>query len=178
MTEIKRYTMFALALIALVGLVPIVLTPTPAHAVTCAGSAQIIGALIVNVAPGSTTTLPFTLSWAGVPNSDTFTITTLPAPAGWTFTVMTPSVSVGASGASGSAPVSVQVKAPSIAGASAQMTVTATDGLCTLSVTASLTVSVHTTGVPEFSTTMLVPLALGFASIVAIRKRNWKLPSN
>jgi hypothetical protein len=177
MTEIKRYTMLGLALIALVGLVPIVLTPTPAHAVTCTGSAQIIGALVVNVAPASTTTLPFTFTWAGVPNKDIFTISTLPAPAGWTFTVLTKSVNVGANGASGTAPVSISVTAPNVPGASAQMTVTATDGLCTLSVTASLTVSVHTTSVPEFSTTMLVPLALGFA-LVAIRKRNWKLPSH
>ena len=178
MTEIKRYTMVGLALIALVGLVPIVLTPTPAYAVSCAGAAQLVGAIIMSVAPGSTTTIPFTLSWAGVPNSDTFAITTSVAPAGWTFTVLTPSVSVGANGASGSAPVSVSVKAPSTAGAQAQMTVTATDGLCAPSVIASLTVAVHTTGVPEFSTTMLVPLVLGFASVVAIRKRNWKLPSN
>jgi hypothetical protein len=139
----------------------------PALAPSCVGSAQITGAGVVHFMAGEMKTLTYTLVWTGLPNSDVFTVSTTAAPAGWAFNLLTTSVNVGSSGASGSAPIDVQVTAPVIVD-TATMTVSATDGACTPSISASLTSSFAS--VPEFAVPAVLVASIAMLGVAFTRR--------
>jgi hypothetical protein len=134
---------------------------------SCLGSAQITGAGVVHFNAGEMKTLTYTLVWTGLLNNNTFAVSTTAAPAGWTFNLLTTSVNVGASGASGSAPIQVQVTAP-VTVDTATMTVSASDGMCNPAISASLTSSFAS--VPEFAMPAVIVASITMLGIAFARR--------
>jgi hypothetical protein len=139
--------------------------------VPCPG-VSVSGPLQATLPAGSTSTLTYTVTWAGFTIPKTLAITTNAPPSGWSWT---PSpTSIMASG-SGSATVTVTVTASTFVGSVASLTVTATDGTCGGSITtAAQTTGLNTT--PEFAAGMLVALGAGIVAIMALRRQATKMP--
>ena len=158
---------YAVVLSLMLAVTGITFGVVPAFATSCVGSAEIDGAGVVYFNAGETKTLTYTLIWTGLPNSDVFTVSTTAAPAGWTFNLLTTSVNVGSSGASGSAPIQVQVTAP-VTVDTATMTVSASDGMCTPAISASLTSSFAS--VPEFAVPAVLVASIAMLGVAFTRR--------
>ncbi|MEM0117508.1 MAG: hypothetical protein QXV32_03600 [Conexivisphaerales archaeon] len=139
--------------------------------VPCPG-VSVSGPLQATLPAGTTSTLIYTITWAGFTSPTTLAVTTNSPPSGWSWSASPSSVPVSGSG---SATVTVSVTTPTLVGSVASLTVTATDGTCG----GSTTTAAHTTGLnttPEFAAGMLAALGAGIVAIMALRRQTTKMP--